>query len=125
MEDIEELEKTVELRKEKCKGKIEHNTCIVGTKNLDNLIAGYKELEEKKQKNIEPVLINNTLYFIDNELYNDLLKDLRKEHISKSKVKEKIEELKEDMLNENESLEIFYRKKFCHEVLQELLESED
>lgn len=46
-EDIEELEKLIKLRKEKCKGKIEFDTCIVGTKAIEHLIARNKELKDK------------------------------------------------------------------------------
>jgi len=66
-------------------------------------------------KNIEPVLINNKMYFIDSELYNDLLKDSRKEYIPKSKVKEKIELIKS--LHEK----IYYEENVVS-ILQELLE---
>lgn len=62
---------------------------------IENLIKGYRELEERTKKNIEPVLVNNKMYFIDKELYEDLLKDIKTSYIVKSKVKEKIEELEE------------------------------
>ena len=49
---------------------------------------------------------------------------MKEDYILKSKIEEKLEELKKEMLNENKSLEIFNQRKFCYEVLQELLESE-
>lgn len=39
------------------------------------------------------------------------------------KIKAKIEEINNEMINEENSLELFYRKKYCKEVLQSLLES--
>lgn len=51
-----------------------------------------EELREKK-KNIEPVLIGNKMYFIDESLYEDLLNDIKNNYIPVQKVKEKIEEL--------------------------------
>lgn len=69
----------------------------------ENLIARYKELEE-----------------ISTHQSKSLLK--YQNTIPKSKVKEKIEVLKKSMLKENESIEQFYKLKFCYEILQELLE---
>lgn len=42
----------------------------------------------------------------------------------KDKIKVKIEEINKEMLNEENSLELFYRKKYCKEVLQSLFEKE-
>ena len=42
----------------------------------------------------------------------------------KDKIREKLEQLKKDMTKREESLELFYRKRFCFEILQELLEEE-
>ena len=42
----------------------------------------------------------------------------------KDKIKAKIEEINKEMLNEENSLELFYRKKYCKEVLQSLLDKE-
>ena len=44
--------------------------------------------------------------------------------VPKDKIKAKIEVLNKEMLNEENSLELFYRKKYCKEVLQSLLEKE-
>ena len=53
-----------------------------------------KENDElKKQRNIEPLLINNKMYFIDNEIYNELLEDIKSNYTSVQKVKDKIEEI--------------------------------
>lgn len=53
-----------------------------------------KENDElKKQRNIEPILINNKMYFIDNEIYNELLEDIKSNYTSVQKVKDKIEEI--------------------------------
>lgn len=66
-------------------------------KEIENLIKEYRELEEKT-KNIEPILINNKMYFIDEELYEDLLKDIKTNYIPKSKIKEFVKENKWDLL---------------------------
>ena len=56
-----------------------------------------KENDElKKQRNIEPILINNKMYFIDNEIYNELLEDIKSNYTSVQKVKDKIEKLNDE-----------------------------
>ena len=97
-------------------------------KAIENLIKGYRELEERTKKNIEPVLVNNKMYFIDKELYEDLLKDIKTNYIVKSKVKEKIEELDKEKLKYDNDLRIYTLRNtfdFQKEVLQELLEGGD
>ena len=51
-------------------------------------------------------------------------KSILNSYISKDKIKAKIEEINKEMLNEEKSLELFYRKKYCKEILQSLLEKE-
>lgn len=77
---------------------------------ISTLIAENKEL---KEKNKELKVINKM------QEYRISVIDER-ELISKSK----IEEINKEMLNEENSLELFYRKKYCKEVLQSLLGKE-
>lgn len=109
---------------------------------IENLIKGYKELEEKniklqkrnnrqfklfgkRDKEIENLKnANKTLYelcqgkamqeFINNEC----------DYIPKSKVREKIEELEKDYqeYKDSQEWEIFDETKYAYELLQELLE---
>lgn len=86
-----------------------------------------KENDElKKQRNIEPILINNKMYFIDNEIYNELLEDIKSNYTSVQKVKDKIEKLNDESHAE-ELEDIMNRKNYTitelvQYVLQELLE---
>ena len=61
-ESIKQLEKIVKLRKQKTNNKIDFDTCIVGTKDIENLIKENKELKEEK------VLNEKILYFANNTL---------------------------------------------------------
>lgn len=50
---------------------------------LQHILTDYKRVlkENRESKsNIVPVLINNKMYFIDNELYKELLKEIKKEN---------------------------------------------
>lgn len=76
-----------------------------------------QELEKEKEKNKE--LTDE--YLVQRDLINP---DFLKDYIHKDKIKAKIEEINKEMLNEENSLELFYRKKYCKEVLQSLLEKE-
>lgn len=86
-----------------------------------------KENDElKKQRNIEPILINNKMYFIDNEIYNELLEDIKSNYTSVQKVKDKIEKLNDESHAE-ELEDIMNRKNYTitelvQYVLQELIE---
>ena len=71
-----------------------------------------KEIEEAEQKERKAYIDGTN---VAHELCNKKWKD---------KIKTKIEEINKEMLNEENSLELFYRKKYCKEVLQSLLEKE-
>jgi len=58
---------------------------------LERLQKENEELREEK-KNIEPVLINNKMYFIDGSLYEDLLNDIKSNYIPKQKLRDKMKE---------------------------------
>ena len=103
------------------------------------------ELKEKR-KNREPVLINERMYFIDNEIYNDLLEDIKSNYISVQKIKDIIDRIDYDIkktkeiISKNRNIFASYRKNDYQIVrlramntksldikkrLQKLLESEE
>ena len=100
-------------------------------KAIETLLTSYekqqKEIEELKEENKE---IREWKYVIDNPIdlkklsELDLIKIFGKSYIAEDKIKAKIEEINKEMLNEENSLELFYRKKYCKEALQSLLEKE-
>lgn len=49
--------------------------------------------EDEEKGNITPVLIDDKMYFIEEELYRDLSKDIRKNYVSVLKIRDKIKEL--------------------------------
>ena len=77
-------------------------------------------LIDKQSKEIEE--LKKPKYVINCKT-NEITK-LTNDFVSKDKIKAKIEEINKEMLNEENSLELFYRKKYCKEVLQSLLEKE-
>lgn len=107
--EIEELRETL---------KCTQNSWYEDTKVIEKQ---QKEIEELNLENIElkqsKIVDKNSIPNQDNfyECYN---------FVSKDKIKAKIEEINKEMLNEENSLELFYRKKYCKEVLQSLLEKE-
>lgn len=62
--------------------------------------------------------------YYNRENWGEEITIAQKEYIAVDKIKAKIEEINKEMLNEENSLELFYRKKYCKEVLQSLLEKE-
>lgn len=54
----------------------------------DNFKTILNMLEQKDKRNIEPILINNKMYFIDNEIYNELLEDIKSNYILVQKLKQ-------------------------------------
>jgi len=94
-----------------------------------------KENKELKGKyNIQPVLVNNSMFFIDNELYENLLVDINKNYIPKSVIRDKIEELynkqdKEDEILSDKGFDLGMRnylttKEVTIKVLKEILGDE-
>ena len=97
-------------------------------KALENLIKGYRELEEENNKFRNGDIITPKLEAKTRKaIFNDL-----KNYIPKSKIKEKIEEIKGRKMdivtspvhNCDEKLEILKKDKIRIEVLQELLGDE-
>lgn len=98
-----------------------------------------KENEELKSRKIEPILINNKMYFIDRKIYEALLTDIKENYISKQKVIDKIEEVSNDLeimkadlmygRYEEYGSKLSFEKRFSykygmHDVLQDLLKEE-
>lgn len=101
--------------------------CVWDLKCIETLLSEYKRLqkeneelkEKRKKKNIEPVLIGNKMYFIDESLYEDLLNDIKNNYIPVQKIKDKIEEL------ENANWYCESVKNQTIEALKELLEESE
>lgn len=94
----------------------------------DNFKTILNMLEQKDKRNIEAILINNKMYFIDNEIYNELLEDIKSNYILVQKVKDKIEELKQEKGKYGNCLIEMYEDELVNrniKILQELLESEE
>ena len=94
----------------------------------DNFKTILNMLEQKDKRNIEAILINNKMYFIDNEIYNELLEDIKSNYILVQKVKDKIEELKQEKGKYGNCLTEMYEDELVNrniKILQELLESEE
>ena len=123
----EEEKKAIEYLKNRLE--ILHNNTQWATENNIKVVLN---LIEKQQKEIEEfyreININTEIHKRDMKIkeleeVNNCLHESSKElFISKDKIREKTKELNNEMLNEKDSLEMFYRKKYCKEVLEELLE---
>lgn len=83
-------------------------------KKTADIIQGLLDLYNKEKERYE-LLFNG---------YNKLVYKIENEYVTKDKIREKIEELKKEALADNISLELFYRKKYCIEILEELIEEE-
>ena len=90
---------------------------IEENEEVNNSINIVINLIEKLQKEIEELKEKN-------KFLNWYFENQKENFIHKDKIKAKIEEINKEMLNEENSLELFYRKKYCKEVLQSLLEKE-
>lgn len=84
-----------------------------------------KENKELKRKyNAQPVMLNNSMYFIDSEVYENLLVDIRKNYIPKSVIRDKIEELennREEFRNYEEISKDLNEKIFWHSQFREMV----
>lgn len=105
----------------------ENEELTISNKEIDKECSRLEAKE--KSRNIEPVLINNKMYFIDKNLYEDLLNDIKSNYIPTQKIKDKIEELNK-VHNAEELEDILWRENYTitelvQYVLQELLEEGD
>lgn len=78
------------------------------TKAMQHILADYKKVlkENRKPKsNIVPIIIKNKMYFLENELYKDLLEEINKNYILKTQIKEILE--KTEITNYNKLVDMF------------------
>lgn len=144
---IEKQSKEIEHQKEKRENQ-KKELAILNAKQVEfnklvNTVNSYKGQFKRQQKEIEELKqIKSKLdeknipietLLAEFERLEDLEDDLTTVYLNgvydgekkvEDKIKAKIEELNKKMLNEENSLELFYRKKYCKEVLQSLLEKE-
>mgnify|MGYP003289544840 CR=1 FL=1 len=131
-EDIENLQEIITLSKEEIANNDANITAILDLadlKSLQNLITGYKQLEEENRtlKRVNKMTEDISIEDIT-QVMNKAYEDFMKEFIPKSKIKEKIEELDERIKNpERTSYWASYTISECigiRRILQELLEEE-
>ena len=94
---------------------------IIGNITDKEIDKECSRLEAKeKSRNIESVLINNKMYFIDKNLYEDLLNDIKSNYIPTQKIKDKIGYLA-DTANKinNEIVEELKSNDICQEYLED------
>ena len=111
-DELEDLKKIVELRKSKTNGEIKHDTCIVGTKELGNLLSAYEELKKENKELRKPK------YIID--LKTNKITKLTNDCISRDKIKE-LKEIIHKELDKNgftRAYQLIIDEKF-NEILQE------
>lgn len=121
------MEKDIEILEEILNRQIED---IEGTKivykAIENLINRVKELEKIVEAyNVIPndyIPKDMKIVIADREYFNNGI--LKETCLPKSKIKEKIEELRKEMLNDIDDIQVLYQRHFCKTVLQELLEEE-
>lgn len=95
---------------------------------LADKIEELLKLYQMEEDNYKVLLEDNVQAFKelglpeDTIVADELVLEINKRYISKDKIKTKMEELKKEMLEENINLEEFNKKRFCYEVLQNLLE---
>ena len=101
---------------------------------IEAVLSELERLQEeneglKIQRNAEPILLKNRMYFIDSEAYRDAIETMRDNYIPKQRIKDKIEYL-EDYIEENSdeqrywgniNPDVIYRQ---IEILEELLKEE-
>lgn len=100
---------------------LKYESRVSTTKHIENSIEIILELIEKQSKEIEELKNGQIDFWISDK---EIEERIRNKFVGKNKIKAKIEEINKEMLNEEKSLELFYRKKYCKEVLQSLLEKE-
>lgn len=73
-------------------------------KAIENILNRLEQLEKENKKlkgkyNIQPVLVNNSMFFIDNELYENLLVDINKNYIPKSVIRDMFKKIDNCTIN--------------------------
>lgn len=93
---------------------------------LLNLVITLEEDKEELMRNQEKtnaILINDKMYFLEQNLFDDIIEDLKNKYISVQKVKDNIEELQKEykyLGKENQRI-----NKFEIELLQKILEGDN
>ena len=115
----DEEKNVIDLLKNIDKQKCLMLNCPVVKNNIERQlkIIELNRIIRKQSKEIEELEKNR-------KVSQNFAKIVATDYISKDKIKAKIEEINKEMLNEEKSLELFYRKKYCKEILQSLLEKE-
>lgn len=125
--DIKALSESINILSDYKRLQEENEELRISNKEIDKEC---NRLEAKeKSRNIEPVLINNKLYFIDESLYEDLLNDIKSNYIQTQTIKDKREKLNsksyaeelEDIMNR----ENYTITELVQYVLKELLDGND
>lgn len=104
------------------------NHRFISKDKLKEILGIEEETDNEKILSLLQTLVdeNNRLEDIEdrkvqieyNNVFNKGVKSVE------DKIKATIEEINKEMLNEENSLELFYRRKYCKEILQSLLEKE-
>lgn len=63
--DLKSLKEIVEIRKERCHGFIESDSCLVSTKRLETLLTAYEKEKEKNKVKFEKILADDFKVHID------------------------------------------------------------
>lgn len=125
--DIKALSESINILSDYKRLQEENEELRISNKEIDKEC---NRLEAKeKSRNIEPVLINNKMYFIDESLYEDLLNDIKSNYIQTQTIKDKREKLNsksyaeelEDIMNR----ENYTITELVQYVLKELLDGND
>lgn len=105
----------------------EYKDYFCGNYNIINdmrlKLAHIEAIENLLEEN--RILKDNQTKIIADSFHEKMAEKFDEDFIPKYKIKEKIEKLNEEMLKEENSLELFYRKKYCKEFLEELLQKGD
>lgn len=125
--DIKALSESINILSDYKRLQEENEELRISNKEIDKE-CNRLEVKEKS-RNIEPVLINNKLYFIDESLYEDLLNDIKSNYIQTQTIKDKREKLNsksyaeelEDIMNR----ENYTITELVQYVLKELLDGND
>ena len=85
-EDLTSLKEIVAIRKERCHGFIESDSCLISTKRLENLLTAY-EKEKEKNKELTDKLEDCDLH------YSKLYKFHNNNCVTKDRINQIIDEL--------------------------------
>lgn len=75
-EDLTSLKEIVAIRKERCHGFIESDSCLISTKRLENLVTAYEKEKAKNKELTERVLKLESDKFWDNVVSKSKIKEI-------------------------------------------------